>query len=160
MKITDQSETRRSKAEGSLQTPIASSQPRNLYEKLLDDTPLLKNEDKRRYRLMFETLVTEAKPESMLDWLDVKEYMDKWWEEQRYKTMTVTVVNGVRTHTFKDLSHNSEEREALDAETYLPLVETLSRLANSSANTRRSIQKDLRRMGARKESPSPSIAPE
>jgi len=161
MNTKDQSEAKRSEAERSLQTPIASNQPRKLYEKLLDNTPVLQNEDERRYRLIFEALVAEAKPESMLDWLDVKEYMDKWWEEQRYKTMTVTIVNGARAHTTKDLNRNSQQREVVDAQIYLPLVETLSRLANSSAKTRRSIQKDLRRMvGARKESQSPSIAPE
>jgi hypothetical protein len=91
MKITDQSEAKRSEAEPSLQTPIASNQPRKLYEKLLDNTPLLQNEDERRYRLIFEALVAEAKPESMLDWLEAKEFMDKLWEEQRYKTMMVDV---------------------------------------------------------------------
>jgi hypothetical protein len=143
MKITDQSEAKRSEAERSLQTPIPSNQPSKLYEKLLDNTPLLQNEDERRYRLIFEALVAEAKPETMLDWLDVKEYMDKWWEEQRYKTMMVTIVNGARTHTTKDLNRDSQQREMADAKTY------------------RSIQKDLRRMvGDRKESQSPSIAPE
>jgi hypothetical protein len=77
MNTTDQSEAKRSEAERSLQTPIASNQPRKLYEKLLDNTPLLQNEDERRYRLIFEALVAGAQPESMLDWLDVREYMDK-----------------------------------------------------------------------------------
>ena len=54
-----------------------------LYLSLLEDTPLLEEEDEGLYRQIFDAVVADLKPQSFLEWIDAKDYADKIFEERQ-----------------------------------------------------------------------------
>jgi hypothetical protein len=136
----------------------AQDQRERLFQKLLDDAPLLETEDKALYRGVVETVISELKPQSMLELLAIKDIADKRFEEWRYRRTTAKLIDKARAPKIGSRVPSIENNIIHN---YLPQVTTLSRIEANCANSRRASEKDLRRMiRDRKEDESPPIAPE
>jgi len=115
-----------------------------LYLSLLEDTPLLKEEDKRLYRQIFDAVVADLKPQSFLEWIDAKDYADKIFEERRYKKAITELIDGARiSRKMFGFGQSDSEHDAILK--YLPGLQKFTRMIDNSAASRRSIQKAFRR---------------
>jgi len=103
---------------------------------------LLKEEDKRLYRQIFDAVVADLKPQSFLEWIDAKDYADKIFEERRYKKAITELIDGARIKMFGFGQSDSEHDAILK---YLPSLQKFTRMIDNSAGSRRSIQKAFRR---------------
>jgi hypothetical protein len=141
--------------------------PSEVCQMLIDDAPLLEREDRQGYELLYRTIVAECGAESLLDYLEVMDFVDKFWEEKRYRTSIADVIDRDTTRWRKGPHHvGFSEKELLkeNATAYLqhlPIIQDLSRLADNYGAARRKLQKDLRQMSQRRgKNARPSIAPE
>ena len=77
---------------------MSSNKPENemcdQFENLFGQPPLLEGEDKERYLRLRVAVVRDLKPESIFDWINVQDQVDKVWEEQRYKRAAAALING------------------------------------------------------------------
>jgi hypothetical protein len=59
---------------------------------LFGEPALLEGEDKERYQRLSAVMVRDLKPKNVLDWINVRDQIDKVWEEQRYKRATTKLI--------------------------------------------------------------------
>ncbi len=59
---------------------------------LFGEPALLEGEDKERYQRLSAAMVRDLKPKNVLGWINVKDQIDKVWEEQRYKRATTALI--------------------------------------------------------------------
>ena len=127
-----------------------------LYLSLLEDTPLLEEEDEGLYRQIFDAVVADLKPQSFLEWIDAKDYADKIFEERRYKKAITELIDGARIKMFGFGQSDSEHDAILK---YLPGLQKFTRMIDNSAASRRSIQKTFRgKAVSSKEAEDPEIS--
>ena len=63
-------------------------------DNLLGPPPLLEGEDRTRYLRLRAAVESEYKPQSLFDWISVRDTTDKLWEEQRLKRAASALING------------------------------------------------------------------
>jgi hypothetical protein len=115
------------------------------FIKFLETLSLLDEEDEERYQETFDSIMGEVQPKSVLDALAVKDLVDKLFEERRYKDAMVDLIEGAQNRVVLE----EKNEQALAAiEIFLPNLQKLDRMVNSSQAGRRSILKELRRNGA------------
>lgn len=126
----------------------------SLVDALVEDHPLLDQEDTDLFQQIFGGVATETDATSLIDRIAAKDFAEKVFEEKRYKTMTVEVIKGARQRAF--MLANEGEQELQAAEDYLPKVLKLDRMINNSQAGRRALLKELRH----RSSYTPPLAPE
>jgi hypothetical protein len=153
MKLRDKTEIKITDNE-----PSPEDGRKRLFQKLLDDAPLLGTEDKAIYREIVEIVVSEEQAQSLMELLTVKDIVEKRFEEWRYRRKMAGLIDTAGVRRLKSLTPIGEHNIVHN---YLPHVAALSRIEASCAHSRRASEKDLRRMIRRrqKEKP-PSIVPE
>jgi hypothetical protein len=63
-------------------------------EDLFGPPPLIKGEDAARYWRLHAAVMDQIKPETVLDKILVREFVDKLWRQQRYKQNAASIVEG------------------------------------------------------------------
>jgi hypothetical protein len=63
-------------------------------EDLFGPPPLIRGEDAARYWRLHAAVTYEIKPEMVLDKVLVREFVDKMWQQQRYKQNAASIVEG------------------------------------------------------------------
>jgi hypothetical protein len=138
-----------------------SSEPvraRELSETFVVTAPLLKDEDRRLYTEFFKTLVDETGSASLLELTEANDYVNKLFQGRRYDLALAKVIDDSRAG---GVLAKSERREDVVAKQYLPIIEGLSKLSNSSYKIRAQIAKDMKkRLSKRDRSGAPSIVPD
>jgi hypothetical protein len=144
---------------------MALNEPTEVCQMLIDDAPLLESEDEALYKLIYRTVVDECKPQSFLDLIEVKDYVDKLWEEQRYKKSIADVIDCERNkwadsaRRFLPKKKRDDKRQAT---AYLPLlsaIQGLSRLADNSGAVRRKLHKELSQKKRNQNKNDPPLIP-
>ncbi len=111
--------------------PLAEKDPLNAFQMVFAGTPLLKSEDRERYELFVRAVIAERNPQSFLEFVEVKDYVDTYWEEQRWSASIVEVIENAKvrwaTHPNASLLQkmqpkNQQEVSFLNA---LPAIEAL-----------------------------------
>ena len=105
------------------------------------------------FQQIFVGVATENDATSLIDRIAAKDFAEKFFEEKRYKTMIVEVIQGARQRA---MFANEGEQELQAAEDYLPKVLKLDRMINNSQAGRRALLKELRH----RSSDTPPLAPE
>jgi hypothetical protein len=70
-----------------------ASEPVDQLELLFGKPPLLEGEDEERYLRLRKAVAEHLKPETTFDWIDVRDHVDKIWEEERYKLSSAALIN-------------------------------------------------------------------
>ena len=125
----------------------------NIFKAYLEDIPLLDDEDDVLFRQTVEILLAETGATSFLEQMAIKDLVEKLYEEQRYKAISVEVIKGSRLQTFMLADKGEQELEA--ARQYLPKISALDRMISNSQAGRRMLLKELRHRA----SDSPPLAP-
>jgi hypothetical protein len=63
-------------------------------EDLFGPPPLIKGEDAARYWRLHAAVTDQIKPKTILDKIHVREFVDKLWQQQRYKQNAASIVEG------------------------------------------------------------------
>jgi len=61
---------------------------------LVDDPPLLEGEDPKLYWSLLAAVVEDEKPQSIMEYIDVIDQVNKVWEEQRLRRVSVGLIRG------------------------------------------------------------------
>jgi hypothetical protein len=146
--------------------PITTD-PSEAFQMLIEDAVILESEDRERYEQIASTLLAEVRPQSFLEVVEVKDYVDKFWEEKRWGALLADMINyekAVRARHPSSRGLDQKEREQVPAFCYqstLPVIQAFARLQDNSGAARRKLQKDLsQRVQARRENEAPRIGPE
>lgn len=160
MKLIDESTSKAVEAQPPTFTPDVAN--RALYQKLLDYAPLLTTEDKDLYREMFDGVLFDIQPQSLIEWLSVRDIVDKRFEERRYQRLKVEMLEYAREPRdipTMGLFDHGKGQGLERIRKCLPHVETLSRMETNCANFRRTVEKGLM-VTTLEERKSPSVVPE
>jgi hypothetical protein len=112
------------------------------YRKLLEETPILGDEDEKLYNQIHQAVFDDVKPQTFLEKIAVKDFADKLFEELRLKTASVDLIEGAR----QTVEFDPEDRREFRAiEKYLPHLQKLRRMMDNSEASRRLIMKEFRR---------------
>jgi hypothetical protein len=88
------------------------------FETLFGKPPLLDGEDKERYQLLRAAIVSELNPVSVFDWINVRDQVDKLWEEERYKRAAAALIHGglpkALDFYLKEICHIDYAEELID----------------------------------------------
>jgi hypothetical protein len=66
----------------------------NQMDDLFGEPPLIKGEDTARYSRLLAAIADEIKPETIFDKIRVREFTNKYWEQQRCKQGAASLVEG------------------------------------------------------------------
>jgi hypothetical protein len=138
--------------------------PAEVYQMLMDQTPLPEGEDKQLYQLIYQSVIDKLNPQSILDGILAMEYVNRLFDCLRWRKSTTIILDNARglgkenPKRVQKMANFTSESEA--ANSYLKLVQPLSQLTDNSAAIMRSIEKELRQMMRENGSSSPSIVPE
>jgi hypothetical protein len=126
------------------------------YRTLLEQAPILEDEDQELYKQIHNAIFEDVRPQTFLEKLAVKDFADKVFEELRFKTAIVGLIDGARQAvTFG--AHG--EREFLAIQDYLPHLQKLQRMKEQSEAGRRALMKEFRhKAGAPKEGSDPETS--
>jgi hypothetical protein len=61
---------------------------------LIDDPPLLDGEDPKLYSSLLAAVIDAEKPQSIMDFIDAMDQVNKVWEERRLKRASVGLIRG------------------------------------------------------------------
>jgi hypothetical protein len=111
------------------------------FIKFVESLSLLDEEDEKLYQETFEAIMGEVQSKSVLDTLAVKDFVDKLFEERRYKDAIVDLIEGAQNRV---LLVEKDEQGLAAIEIFLPSLQKLDRMVNSSQTGRRAILKELR----------------
>jgi hypothetical protein len=64
------------------------------FDDLFGKPCLLEGEDKESYQRLRTAMIRDLKPKTVFEWINVRDYVDKIWEEQRYKRAAAGLING------------------------------------------------------------------
>ena len=126
------------------------------YRTLLEQAPILKGEDQKLYKQLHNAILEDVGPQTFLEKLAVKDYADKVFEERRFKTAIVGLIDGVR-HGLGLVFEPDGEFRAIQV--YLPHLQKLQRMKEQSEAGRRALMKEFRhKAGASKEGSDPETS--
>src|SRR5262249_5678492 len=119
------------------------------------------------YELIARTVVAEVKPQSFLESIEVKDFVDKLWEGQRWRALLADMIDcekGYRARKLNIMHLDRKEREQVPPSCYqstLPVILAFAGWQDNSEAAGRKLQKDLpQRIQARREDQAPRIGPE
>jgi hypothetical protein len=129
-----------------------------LQQKLLKDAPLLAKEDKELYQKIFEGALLDLQPQSLLEWLSVRDIVDKRFEERRYQRLKLELLDHAKRPPPIATDYD-EGRALVNVQKCLPHLETLSRMETNCASFRRTAMKEVSPTVQEKGN-SPSVVPD
>jgi hypothetical protein len=122
------------------------------YRTLLEQAPVLENEDQELYNQIHNAIFDEVRPQTFLEKLAVKDFADKVFEEVRLKTAIVGLIDGARQVVAFE---SDEQREFRAIQRYLPHLQKLQRMKEQSETGRRALMKEFRHKAGPKEESDP-----
>jgi hypothetical protein len=123
------------------------------YRTLLEETPILEDEDKELYNQIHNAVFDDVRPQTFLEKLAVKDFADKVFEELRLKTTIVDLIDGARQGV---VFGPDSERKFRAIQDYLPHLQRLQRMKDNSEAGRRALMKEFRhKAGASREGSDP-----
>jgi hypothetical protein len=126
------------------------------YRTLLEQAPILKNEDQELYKQIHDAIFEDVRPQTFLEKLAAKDFADKVFEEVRLKTAIVGLIDGARQVVAFE---PDDEREFRAVQRYLPHLQKLQRMKEQSEAGRRALMKEFRhKAGAPKEGGGPETS--
>jgi len=125
------------------------------YRTLLEQAPILKGENQKFYKQLHDAIFEDVRPQTFLEKLAVKDFADKVFEELRFKTAIVGLIDGAR----QAITFGADgEREFRAIQDYLPHLQKLQRMKEQSEAGRRALMKEFRKAGASREGSEPETS--
>jgi hypothetical protein len=125
------------------------------YHTLLEQAPILEDEDQELYDQIHSAVFDDVRPQTFLEKLAVKDFADKVFEELRFKTAIVGLIDGAR----QAITFGADgEREFRAIQDYLPHLQKLQRMKEQSEAGRRALMKEFRKAGASREGSEPETS--
>jgi hypothetical protein len=135
------------------QKQTATTKPDAAYNKLVGEMLFLDNEDDKLFDDLHKAVTAELKPQTLLDKLEVRDFVIKLYEEQRYRNASVHLIDGARHAVTMYSDENEREFDAILQ--YLPHLPKFQRMIDNNEASRRSILKEVRRKAAATKGTSP-----
>ena len=61
---------------------------------LLGEPPLVAGEDEKAYKKLLEAVANVRKPQNIMEWIDVHDFVTKFWEEARLSRASAGLISG------------------------------------------------------------------
>ena len=125
------------------------------YRTLLEQAPILQDEDQEFYKQIHQAIFEDVRPQTFLEELAAKDFADKVFEERRFKTAIVGLIDGVRQGLGFVFEPDGEFRAI---QVYLPHLQKLQRMKEQSEAGRRALMKEFRHKAGPKEGSDPETS--